>query len=193
MKYSKYFAHQHAEGCSTWHVEWCTKYRYKIFKSEYHKSICMIALEEAAKKIGVVLLEREAEPEHVHLIVELPLTIAPSVAVGQLKSISARIIFAQIPAFRLRYPKGALWSAGKFAISVGHITLEKAKEYVKNQKAHHAKKQKVTLHGILARARKRGSARRLRACPEEEVKYSYYKPQTKRHVPRFLFLQFPLP
>ena len=139
MKYSKYFAHQHAEGRSTWHVEWCTKYRYKIFKSDYNKNICVIALEEAARKTRVVLLEREVEPEHVHLVVELPLTIAPTMAIGMLKSLSARIIFAQIPLLRLRYPKGALWSAGKFAISVGHITLEKAKAYVKNQKAHHAK------------------------------------------------------
>jgi len=166
MKYSEHFAHQHAQGKSTWHIEWCTKYRYKVFKSEYHKNICGIALDEAAKKAKVVLLEREVQPEHIHLIVELPLTLSPIEAVRQLKSISAKIIFALVPNLRLRYPQGSLWSTGKFAISVGNITLEKAKEYVKAQEAHHAK---ALLAGILARP-KGGSARRLRACPEEEVK-----------------------
>ena len=139
MKYSNNFVHQHAIGKSTWHIEWSKKYRYKVFKSDYNKNICIIALEEAAKKANVVLLEREVESEHLHLIAELPLTVAPTDAIRKIKSISARIIFALIPKLHLRYPKGKLWSRGKFAISVGNITLEKAKEYVKNQKAHHAR------------------------------------------------------
>jgi len=140
MKYSDNFTYQHAIGKSTWHIEWCTKYRYKVFKSKYNKNICVIALEEAAKKSKLVILESEVQPEHVHMIVEIPLTVSPLDAVRKLKSISAKIIFALIPKLRLRYPKNALWSSGKFAISVGNITLEKAKEYVKNQAAHHAKK-----------------------------------------------------
>ena len=139
MSYSNTFFHEHSIGKSTWHVEWCTKYRYKLFKSLYHKNICMIALDEAAKRVGVVLLEKEVQPEHIHLVVELPLTIAPIVAIGKIKGLSAKIIFALRPKLRLRYPKGHLWSTGKFATSVGYITLDKAKEYVKNQEAHHAK------------------------------------------------------
>ena len=139
MSYSNNFDHQHSTGKSTWHVEWCTKYRYKLFKSLYHKNICMIALDEAAKKIGVILLEKEVQPEHIHLVVELPLTIAPTNAIGKMKGLSAKIIFVLRPKLRLRYPKGHLWSSGKFMVSVGYITLEKAKEYVKNQEVHHAK------------------------------------------------------
>ncbi|MBI5390225.1 transposase [Candidatus Woesearchaeota archaeon] len=67
------------------------------------------------------------------------MTLAPIDAVQILKSVSARIIFVLRPRLHLRYPKGSLWSRGNFAISVGNITLEKAKEYVRNQKAHHAK------------------------------------------------------
>ena len=143
MKYSNYFAHAHSEGKSTWHIEWCTKYRYKLFKSEHNKNICVVALDEAATKTGVVLLEREVEAEHVHLVAELPLTMAPTTAIGMMKSLSAKIVFALRPKLRLLLPKGKLWSKGKFAISVGNITLEKAKEYVKNQRTHHAKKKEL--------------------------------------------------
>ena len=139
MKYSQHFAHQHANGKSSWHFEWCTKYRYKVFKQEYNKNLCTIALTEAAKKTKIEILELEVQPEHVHMIVELPLTQNPVNAIGILKSISAKILFVLLPKLRLRYPKGNLWSRGKFAISVGNITLEKAKEYVANQMAHHAK------------------------------------------------------
>ncbi|MBI2548051.1 transposase [Candidatus Woesearchaeota archaeon] len=106
MKYSNYFSHQHSEGKSTWHIEWCTKYRYKRFKRTYDKNVCLIALEEAAKKANVVLLEREVQLEHVHVIAEMPLTVAPVDAVQILKSISAKIIFALRPNLRLRvYPE----------------------------------------------------------------------------------------
>jgi len=163
MKYSDNFTHQHAEGKSTWHIEWCTKYRYKIFESDYNKNICLISLEEAAKKSRVVILEKEVQPEHIHLIAELPLTVAPMTAIRKLKGLSARIIFALIPKLRSRYPKGNLWSRGKFAISVGNITLEKAKEYVKNQKAHHAKiKNRRTLRNPRPRLRVEGRPQRPR-------------------------------
>ena len=139
MRYSNNFRHQHVSGRSTWHVEWCTKYRYEVFRSAYNKNLCRIALLEAAKKAHVEILELEVQPEHIHMIAELPLTISPVTAIQKIKSISAKILFILLPKLRLRYPKGYLWSRGKFAISVGNITLEKAKEYVKNQETHHAK------------------------------------------------------
>jgi len=139
MRYSKNFRHQHANGMSTWHFEWCTKYRYKVFSSENNKNFCTIALNEAAKKTQVQLLELEVQPEHVHMIAELPLTKTPIDAVRDLKSLSARILFALIPKLKWRYPQRKLWSRGKFVMSVGNITLEKAKEYVQNQGTHHAK------------------------------------------------------
>jgi putative transposase len=139
MRYSQYFAAQHANGQSMWHFEWCTKYRYKIFRAEEHKNLCRIAIIEAAKLAQVQVLELEVEPEHLHMIVEIPLRLSPLDAVRELKSVSARLLFRLMPKLAYRYPKRRLWSAGKFVMSVGYITLEKAKEYVNNQKAHHAK------------------------------------------------------
>lgn len=150
MKYSENFIHQHSNGKSNWHFEWCTKYRYKVFKKIYNKNLCQIALLEAAKKANVAISEIEVQPEHIHMIVELPLTETPINTIKTLKSISAKILFRELPNLRLRYPKHSLWSRGKFAVTVGNITLEKAKEYVRTQKAHHAERYNMTLKGILA-------------------------------------------
>lgn len=169
MRYNDNFRHQHAIGKSAWHMEWCTKYRYKVFKSDYNKNICVIALKEAAKKAKVAILDLEVQSEHVHLLVELPLTMSPLEAVRGLKSVSAKIIFALLPNLRLRYPRGEIWSTGKFAISVGNITLEKAKEYVKNQKAHHAKNSLVINRNPSPVAKRRGRPAGRGLCPWEEV------------------------
>jgi hypothetical protein len=101
------------------------------------------------------------------MIVELPLTNTPVRAIDALKSISSKILFSQMPNLRLRYPKSNLWSRGKFAISVGNITLEKAKEYVRTQETHHAKH--ILEESSLRRREE--LPRRARVYPEEDVKY----------------------
>jgi putative transposase len=170
MRYSENFAHQHANGKSCWHFEWCTKYRYRLFKSDYNKNLCRIALAEAAKLAKVAISEMEVQPEHVHMIAELPLTKAPVKAVGQLKSVSAKILFAELPKLRKRYPKNELWSRGKFMATVGNITLEKAKEYVKNQETHHAKLN----WNPRPEAKRRGRPQRSRALPRGGCQYNIF-------------------
>ena len=64
------------------------------------------------------------------------MTMPPTKALQLLKGYSAKILFVLVPNFRKRYKKGHFWSQEKFAASVGHITLEKAKQYLE---AHHAK------------------------------------------------------
>ena len=132
--------HQHrynrSIGWSTWHMEWCTKYRYKIFYTEEFRNLCKIFLRETAKKYDFTIIDCEVDINHVHLLVSLPLTISPIVALDALKSCSAKALFTEISHLKRLYPKKKLWSPGKFAASVGYITLDKAKNYLE---AHHAK------------------------------------------------------
>jgi putative transposase len=131
---------QHANnrsiGWSTWHMQWCTKYRYKIFGVVLYKNICTILLYEAAKRYSFEILDCEVDIDHVHVVVSLPLTMKPTEAANYLKGYTAKCLFKQFPHLRKYYKKGHLWSPGKFIGSVGYITLEKAKQYLE---AHHAK------------------------------------------------------
>lgn len=136
MNVYKQNRHAHSVGWSTWHFEWCTKYRYKIFTKEKLKNICVIAIQEAAKRGKIDIMEMEVDIDHVHVVASLPMTMSPATALFLLKGFSSRLILLQIPKLRYRYPKGHLWSPGKFAASVGHITLENAKRYLEE---HHAK------------------------------------------------------
>ena len=129
----------HSVGWSVYHIQWCTKYRYKIFNKQKLKNICLIALSETAKRYKIIIDEIDIEADHIHMIAKLPLKMSVSQALNLLKGISSRIIFELCPKLRFRYPKGHLWTKSKFAGSIGHITLDVAKEYVKNQEAHHAK------------------------------------------------------
>jgi REP element-mobilizing transposase RayT len=123
-------------GWSTWHFEWCTKYRYKVFIRTEYKNLCKIFLYESAKKYGFNIYDCEVDVDHVHVVVSIPLTMTPVEAVMLMKGFTSKMLFIVCPSLRLDYKKKHLWSPGKFIGSVGHITLQKAKEYLQ---AHHAK------------------------------------------------------
>src|SRR3989338_2783664 len=136
--------YKHGVGWSIWHLEWVTKYRHKIFKDEELQKLCGIFFEEVAKRYRMDIKDYEVQPDHVHLLVHLRPSMSPSQAVGLIKGYSSKLLFMSAEQKLKKYywlPKGrrSLWGDGKFIASVGFITLEKAKQYVENQKAHHAK------------------------------------------------------
>lgn len=128
--------HNRSIGWSTWHLQWCTKYRYKVFGSQERRNLCKVLLHEAAKRHKIEIFDCEVDADHVHVIASLPLTMTPTDATNKLKGFTSRAIFLHHPQLRLLYKKGHFWSPGKFIGSVGHITLEKAKQYLET---HHAK------------------------------------------------------
>ena len=127
-----------------------------ILTKERLKNICVVAVEEAAKRAKIEIIDMEVDIDHVHVIAEIPMTMDPTKALQLFKGFSARVVFQLVPNLRKLYPRGHLWSPGKFAASVGHITLEKAKNYLET---HHAKALLPKL-GIPAPERSGGVARR---------------------------------
>jgi len=82
-------------------------------------------------------MELNVQPEHIQGTASIPMTMTPSKAIQLLKGRSAYLFFRAHPKARLRYPKGHLWSRGKFGASLGFISVEAANEYVRNQDEHH--------------------------------------------------------
>ena len=63
--------------------------------------------------------------------------MSPSEALQLLKGGSSFLFFQNHEKARLRYPRGHLWSRGKFAASVGFVQQDVVTEYIRNQKEHH--------------------------------------------------------
>jgi len=123
----------HHVGISMWHFEWCSKYRYKMFAKLKYRNLAIGCIRRAASEHRIKILEIEVMPDHIHVVIGLPGTLSPSKAMQLLKGRSAFLFFRMHPKSRSRYPKGHLWSRGKFWASVGFIQVDKAREYVKNQ------------------------------------------------------------
>ena len=124
----------HSVGQNLYHLEWCPKYRYNMFKREENKKLCEKVLHEVAKRHKIEITELSVMPDHIHTLVGIPSTMSVSKALQLLKGASSREIFKRKPHFRCRYPKGHLWSPGKFYRSVGDADAETVLQYVRDQR-----------------------------------------------------------
>jgi len=105
-----------------------------MFKQEENKKLCEEILREVAKRHKINITELSVMPDHIHTVVGIPPTMSVSKALQLLKGASSRELFRRKPNFRLRYPKGHLWSPGKFYRSVGDTDAETAIQYVRDQR-----------------------------------------------------------
>ena len=104
------------------------------FKRKENKKLCEEVLHEVAKRHKIKITELSVMPDHIHTVVGIPPTMSVSKALQLLKGASSREIFKRKPHFRCRYPKGHLWSPGKFYRSVGDADAETVLQYVRDQR-----------------------------------------------------------
>jgi len=124
----------HSIGQSIYHLEWCPKYRYNMFRGKGNKKLCEDILHEVADRHNIGIVELSVMPDHIHIVVKLPPTMSVSKALHMLKGASSYELFRRQPLFRYRYSRGSFWSPGKFYRSVGDADTATVLEYVKNQR-----------------------------------------------------------
>lgn len=137
LQINQYQRTDHGVGVMMLHLEWCTKYRYKMFRKLKYKNLLTACIRRSASRNNIKIIELDVQPEHIHCVVEVSFTMSVSKTLQLLKGGSSKLFFEFHEKARLRYPRGHLWSRGKFASSVGFVQLEVVKNYVRNQSEHH--------------------------------------------------------
>ena len=137
-KFSTLKSFSHKVGLNYWHIEFATKYRYKMFGKFKQKNLIAACIRKVATKHKIKIHVLTVMPDHVHLMVTLPHNITDSKALMLLKGGSAYIFLKNHPKSRLRLPRGHLWSAGGCAVTVGYNEYSTVENYINNQEKHHA-------------------------------------------------------
>jgi len=137
QKINRYTHYSHSVGVMMLHLEWKPKYAYKMFKKEEQKNLITACIRRAASLHEIKIIVISVMPEHVHCEVQVSLSMSASEVLQILKGLSAKLFFEYNKKARWRYPKGHLWSRGKFAASVGFVQEEKVRNYILNQEEHH--------------------------------------------------------
>ena len=83
----------HKVGMNYWHIEFATKYRYKMFGKFKYKSLVEACIRKSAKTNGIKIEIIRVMPEHVHMLVTLPTNMYDSEAFQILKGASSILFF----------------------------------------------------------------------------------------------------
>ena len=67
------------------HIEWCTKYRYKMFRKIKYKNLPTACIRRSASRNNIKIIELEVQSEHIHCVVEVSFTLSVSKVLQLLK------------------------------------------------------------------------------------------------------------
>ena len=83
-------------------------------------------------KKGVNIIEAEACPDHIHMLIEIPPKYSVAQIMGFLKSKSSLMIFDRHANLKYKYGNRHFWARGYYVDTVGRNKKQIA-EYIRNQ------------------------------------------------------------
>ena len=119
----------HSYVSSVFHIVFSTKQRLQLIRPD-HQSRLWNYLAGIARNHGMQMLAVGGTENHVHILAVLPSDVALSDAVRTLKTNSSRWLRETNRLFA--------WQEGYGAFSVSPSQLDRVKQYIANQPAHHA-------------------------------------------------------
>ena len=132
----QYHSASHCKYLIQYHIIWCPKFRFAVLKGDVESKLKEI-LQQICEKYRYQIKALEVMPDHNHIFVDCPQTVAPCDIARTLKSISAIQMFRAFPSLKRFYARcGVLWSSGYFISTVGHISESTVIRYIEEQKHH---------------------------------------------------------
>ena len=66
LKINQYNKLNHSVGVMMLHLEWCTKYRYKMFRKLKYKNLLTACVRRLASRHNIKIIEIDVQPEYIH-------------------------------------------------------------------------------------------------------------------------------
>lgn len=123
--------HSNSKYRSQYHIVFAPKYRRKEIYGQLKKDIGEI-LRKLCEQKGVEIIEAEACPDHIHMLVRIPPHISIAQIMGYLKGKSSLMIFDRHANLKYKYGSRNFWWRGYYVDTVGRNKKVIA-EYIRNQ------------------------------------------------------------
>ena len=121
----------HSSYRCEYHIVFAPKYRRKVIYKELRADIGAI-LRKLCDQMKVEIIEAEACPDHIHMLVSIPPYMSVAQFVGTLKSKSALMIFDRHANQKYKYGNRHFWARGYFVDTVGK-NERMIQEYIRDQ------------------------------------------------------------
>ena len=121
----------HSSYRCEYHIVFAPKYRRKVIYKTLRKDIGQI-FRKICSELKVEILEAEACPDHIHMLVSIPPYMSVAQFVGTLKSKSALMIFDRHANLKYKYGNRNFWCRGYYVDTVVKKWKENKRIYKKS-------------------------------------------------------------
>lgn len=124
---------EHTSWRCQYHIVFAPKYRRMEIYGQIRQDIGVI-LRKLCQQKGVEIIEAQACPDHIHMLISIPPKYSVSQIMGYLKGKSSLMIFDRHANLKYKYGNRHFWARGYYVDTVGRNKKQVA-EYVRNQLA----------------------------------------------------------
>ena len=121
----------HTRRNCQYHIVFTPKYRRKAIYRKLRRDIG-VYLRRLCDYKGVEIIEAQACPDHIHMLVKIPSKISVSSFMGYLKGKSSLMIFEEHANLKYNYGNRHFWAEGYYVSTVG-LNKNTIKRYIQNQ------------------------------------------------------------
>ena len=121
----------HTKWNCKYHIVFAPKYRRQVIYGKIKTDIGQI-LRKLCEYKGVKIIEAEACPDHIHMLVSIPPKYSISQIMGYLKGKSSLMIFDRHANLKYKYGNRQFWCKGYYVDTVGR-NKKAIQEYIKKQ------------------------------------------------------------
>ncbi len=121
----------HTKWECKYHIVFAPKYRRQVIYKKIKADVGQI-LGTLYRRKGIEIIEAEACPDHIHMLVRIPPKYSVSEIMGYLKGKSSLMIFEKHANLKYKYGNRHFWCRGYYADTVGKNTAA-IKKYIQNQ------------------------------------------------------------
>lgn len=128
----RYNSGSHTKHRHMYHIVWIPKYRKRILQGAI-KTRLEELFEQCVDVNEWKIEELNIQEDHVHLMIRLKPTDRVCDVIGKLKGVSSRTIRKEFPKLEEFLWGDSFWADGYFSETVGVVSEEKVRNYIKNQ------------------------------------------------------------
>jgi putative transposase len=113
-----------------YHFVWIPRRRKAVLRGQIANR-CRELIWEAAKEIDCQVISLAIEPDHVHLFINCPPTIAPYQVIHRIKGRTARFLRLEFPDPLMKLP--SMWTSSYFVSTAGNVSNATIQKYIEAQ------------------------------------------------------------
>ena len=122
---------EHTKWRCQYHIVFAPKYRRQVIYRAIKADVGFI-LRKLCEQKGVEIIEANACPDHIHMLISIPPKYSVSQIMGYLKGKSSLMIFDRHANLKYKYGHRHFWARGYYVDTVGR-NKKQIQEYIKKQ------------------------------------------------------------